>query len=62
MTDWKWNELDRPNTKAVEDSLSVFEKVFLEDNLKKQAVKEPQNQPENNSKRGILKHIFGAFN
>jgi len=62
MAHWKWNELDRPNTQVVKDSLSVFEKVFLEDDLKKRAAKEPQNQPENNSKRGILKHIFGAFN
>lgn len=62
MAHWKWNEFYNPDTKSVKDSLSVFEKVFLEDDLKKQEDKEPQNQPENNSRRGILKHIFGIFN
>ncbi|MFH1158409.1 MAG: hypothetical protein V1721_05940 [Pseudomonadota bacterium] len=62
MTQWRWNVFTTPYTKTINKALSVFEKVFREDAMKKEAAKESQDQPGNNSRRGILKHIFGIFN
>ena len=62
MPQWRFNDIDSPNPESVEKSLSVFEKVFRDDALKKEAAKKPQDQSAKKTERGVLKHIFGIFN
>ena len=62
MPQWRFNDLDTPNPKTIDNALSVFEKVFRDDALKKEAAKKPPDQSAKKAERGVLKHIFGIFN